>query len=79
MEYLITSKKGEAIKLRVVSGQMPPQPHPFKVGKTKLILESYELKNGFSLYPYYFAIQTRPRFSAGPVELLKSLLKKDGK
>ncbi len=79
IDYVITPKKGETIKIHVVSGQMPPQPQPFKIGKTKLILESYELKNGFSLYPYYFAIQTKPRFSTEPVNLFKSLLKKDHK
>jgi hypothetical protein len=48
--------RGKKTPISITSGQMPPPPTPFKVGKAKRVLQSYETKQGVRLFPTHFQV-----------------------
>lgn len=57
-EHFILKVKGKPDQeLKVQSGQVPPQPLPFTVGKKKFTLYTYQTKEGVSLHPADFQIR----------------------
>ena len=54
--YVVKAQDGHEQTITVTSGQTSPQPQKFMVGKTSYTLLTYELPDGFRLFPDYFAV-----------------------
>jgi len=54
--FIVRDSSGTTQKLEVISGQISPQPLPFKVGSKKYVLETFEWKRLGRLYDVYFVV-----------------------
>ncbi len=54
--FLVKPTGGAGQRIEISSGQLPPAPKAFSVGKTRLSLVTYETKKGDRLFPHDFQI-----------------------
>jgi len=54
--YVIRDKKGDEQFVEISSGQLPPQPFDFNIGKKSFVLNTFESNSGGRLYTDYFQI-----------------------